>query len=203
MARSVTSRAGARAAPALAMAHHQTLGFIGRMPTNIEIKAYLRDPERTKLIARQLSGADPKEIRQEDTFFQIPEGRLKLRQFSEDAGELIFYRRDDIAGTKRSDYAIVSTDKPKALLAVLAQALEAKVMVLKKRLVYLVDQTRIHVDEVKGLGVFLELEVVLRDGQSSEEGHKIAKDLMRKLEVVETDLIEGSYADLQNQVHGA
>jgi len=111
------------------------------MPTNIEIKARLRDPERAKSIAQRLSGAGPKEIRQLDTFFQCSFGRLKLREFSAGAGELIFYRREDVAGTKRSDYAFVSTDKPEALAALLADALGAKEKVLKKRWLYLVGQT--------------------------------------------------------------
>ena len=173
------------------------------MPANIEIKARLRNPTGARSIAKRLSGSEPKEILQEDTFFQSASGRLKLREFSESAGELIFYRREDVAGVKRSDYAIVPTEKPKELLNLLTDAIGVKGKVSKRRSLYLVGQTRIHVDEVKGLGEFLELEVVLQDGQSPTEGHAIAKELMQKLEIVEADLIDGSYADLQNREHGA
>jgi adenylate cyclase class IV len=59
-----------------------------------------------------------------------------------------------------------------------------------------VGQTRIHLDEVEGLGTFLELEVVLKPGQPAEEGHAIAAELMRELEVVDSDLLACAYADL-------
>ena len=59
-----------------------------------------------------------------------------------------------------------------------------------------VGQTRIHLDSVQGFGNFVELEVVLRDGQAPEEGHQIARELMAKLNIGEGDLLEGSYADL-------
>jgi len=60
----------------------------------------------------------------------------------------------------------------------------------------LVGQTRIHIDEVEGLGSFLELEVVLQEGQQPEEGMAIATALMEKLGVKKKDLIAGAYIDL-------
>ena len=69
-------------------------------------------------------------------------------------------------------------------------------MVKKIRYLYMVGQTRIHLDEVEGLGYFIELEVVMREGQSDTEGQAIAEDLMRRLGVREDSLIEGAYVDL-------
>lgn len=88
-------------------------------------------------------------------------GRLKLRQFSPESGELIAYSRADVAGTKQSDYLIVPTSTPAELRA-LAAALGVRQTVIKTRVLLRVGQTRIHLDAVQGLGSFVELEVVLR-----------------------------------------
>jgi len=79
---------------------------------------------------------------------------------------------------------------------VLKQALGETVVVEKTRLVSLIGQTRVHLDAVEGLGSFLELEVVLDEGQSPAEGHAIARDLMQQLGIQEADLIATAYADM-------
>jgi adenylate cyclase class IV len=66
----------------------------------------------------------------------------------------------------------------------------------RRRLKYLVGQTRVHLDAVEGLGEFMELEVVMRPEQSDAEGQAIARDLMTRLGVREEDLLEGAYMDL-------
>ncbi len=78
----------------------------------------------------------------------------------------------------------------------LSVALGVRGVVRKTRTLYLVGQTRIHLDEVAGLGDFMELEVVLHPGQTDEEGQAIARDLMTRLGVEEKDLLEGAYMDL-------
>lgn len=166
------------------------------MPTNIEIKARVRDVPRIRALATALSDTPATEIQQHDTFFQVPTGRLKLRQFSADKGELIFYRRPDVAGAKRSDYLIAPSDSPERLLEVLSAALGAQQSVVKTRTLFQVGQTRVHLDSVVGLGFFVELEVQLRPDQSTEEGEETARQLMAALEISEADLIKGAYADL-------
>ena len=69
-------------------------------------------------------------------------------------------------------------------------------MVKKTRYLYLVGQTRVHLDDVEGLGQFMELEVVMGEGQSDAEGQAIAEDLMSRLGVERGDLLEGAYMDL-------
>ena len=69
-------------------------------------------------------------------------------------------------------------------------------VVTKTRLLFMVGQTRVHLDEVEGLGDFLELEVVLADGQTPAEGHYIAREIMAALEVQDEDLLTGAYADM-------
>ena len=166
------------------------------MPSNIEIKAKVRNLSRLKELVEGLSDVSGEWIRQEDTFFHTSRGRLKLRVFSPTRGELIYYERADSSGPKPSKYSISKTDHPDALKDILASALGIQGVIRKKRLLYMVGQTRIHLDEVEDLGHFVELEVVLRPGQTVDEGAKIAAELMKKLEIVDEDLIKGSYLDL-------
>ena len=167
------------------------------MPSNIEIKARAADPVRLRTLAAGLAGNTPPTVLQQiDTFFPGARGRLKLRQLSPTEGELISYHRADLAGTKQSHYLLARTDDPAALCAVLADAYGTGTVVTKTRLLHLVGQTRIHLDEVVGLGAFLELEVVLADGQPPDEGHRIAREIMAALEVRDDDLLTGAYADM-------
>lgn len=166
------------------------------MPSNIEIKARVKDPARRRRLAERLSDTPAEVIEQRDTFFACAHGRLKLRQFAAGPGELIAYARADVAGVKQSDYAIARVAEPAALLAVLTAALGVRRTVRKTRVLFKSGQTRIHLDAVTGLGDFIELEVVLRDGQSAGEGRQMARDLMRALEIREEDLVAGAYADL-------
>jgi len=109
---------------------------------------------------------------------------------------LIYYTRPDQEGPKRSDYHIARTSDPENLKRVLELAYGIRGIVKKTRYLYLVGQTRVHLDDVKGLGQFMELEVVMKDGQDDAEGETIADKLMSSLGVERSDLIEGAYMDL-------
>ncbi len=165
------------------------------MPSNIEIKARARNFAEIKARAEKISDIPVQEISQEDTFFNTPQGRLKLRRLADHA-QLIYYTRPDQEGPKRSDYHITRSDDPDNLKRVLELAYGIRGVVRKTRYLYLVGQTRVHLDDVAGLGQFMELEVVLDEGQSDSEGQKIAADLMSVLGVEWEDLIEGAYMDL-------
>ena len=166
------------------------------MPSNIEVKAWDADPATTRALAERISDSPAIELKQEDTFFSCPNGRLKLRRISTTHNELIFYRRPDLLGTKQSDYIIAPVTAPESLITVLTAAFGTWQTVVKTRVLFQVGQTRIHLDMVEGLGSFVELEVVLREGQSAEEGHQVARELMTKLGIREADLVQGAYADL-------
>jgi predicted adenylyl cyclase CyaB len=166
------------------------------MPSNIEIKARIRDFAGIKARAERLSDTPVETIPQVDTFFNVPHGRLKLRVIAPDRGQLIYYTRPDQDGPKRSDYHIAYTTDPGNLKQVLELAYGIRGVVKKTRYLYLVGQTRVHLDDVEGLGQFMELEVVLEAGQSDAEGQAIAEDLMRRLGVESSDLLEGAYMDL-------
>ncbi len=168
------------------------------MPSNIEIKAKLRDREKVEAVVRGRADHGPERIVQEDVFFPCGAGRLKLRRFSDDRGELIFYRRLDTEGPTESEFHKAATTDPVAMAAVLKAALGEAGAVRKRRTLYLVGQTRIHLDEVEGLGHWLELEVVLEPGQSAAEGVRIARGLMLELGILEGDLEARAYVDLLN-----
>ena len=166
------------------------------MPANIEIKARVRDLECLRSRAEKISTTPCETIDQEDIFFQVPTGRLKLRSFPAGHAELIFYQREDTEGPKRSTYQLVPVEAHAALKAALTAALGVRGVVAKRRWLYLAGQTRIHLDSVAGLGDFMELEVVLRPTQTDAEGAAIAAELMAQLGVASHDLIEGAYIDL-------
>lgn len=166
------------------------------MPRNVEIKARLQSIENVLHLAAAIADQGPLEIAQDDTFFHCATGRLKLRQFSDDKGELIFYRRADQAGPKESFYVRSVTSEPATLRESLSLAYGQSGRVIKHRILFLVSRTRIHLDRVESLGDFLELEVVLGDGDSVDDGMLEAESVMRKLGIESSQLIETAYVDL-------
>jgi adenylate cyclase class IV len=165
------------------------------MARNVEIKARAADLARLERCARALSDRGPVDLVQDDTFFVCSHGRLKLRELAPDQGELIFYSRADVPGPKLSQYTIASTRTPQRMRDALAAGLGVVGRVRKRRRVYLVGQTRLHLDRVEGLGTFLELEVVLAEGQPASEGQAIAEQLLAQLGIGEADLLSGAYID--------
>ena len=143
-----------------------------------------------------LSDGPPVLIEQEDTFFNVPRGRLKLREFASSTGELIQYDRQDTSGPKESSYIRSPIAEPETLIQALATALGVRAVVKKRRSLFLVKQTRIHLDEVEGLGNFIELEVVLEPGQTASEGAIIAEKISSELGIRQQDLVSGAYVDL-------
>jgi adenylate cyclase class IV len=170
---------------------------------NIEIKARIDSIASVLPRAVLLASAPPEVIEQDDTFFHCSTGRLKLRTFSPQQGELIFYQRADFAGPKESFYLITSTNAPDTLRAVLAAALGVVGQVVKHRTLLLAGRTRIHLDRVRDLGEFLELEVVLRDGEQASDGVAEAQVLMQRLGIQPDQLIEGAYLDMLTRRHAA
>jgi len=171
------------------------------MPTNIEIKARTEKHEELRERLFVLSGALPEILLQEDTFFHSPNGRLKLRVLQSGPAQLIHYNRPDLQGPKRSNYHVFETNDPESLKMALSRALGVRGVVRKERLLYIVGQTRVHLDSVSELGSFVELEVVLRPGQSDAEGQMVARDLMAILDICEEDLLDCAYIDLLTQNH--
>ena len=166
------------------------------MGRTVEIKARVSDPNTMRRRVEAIADGPAVLLEQEDTFFGCPEGRLKLRRFGDGAAELISYRREDTRGPRESDFLKAPVVDSDAVAAVLCAALGVLGRVRKRRTLYLVGPTRIHLDEVEGLGSFLELEVVLREDQSTSDGERIARELMATLGIADEDLVDMAYVDL-------
>ncbi len=166
------------------------------MPRNIEIKARIASVEALLPRACAVAGGEPVIFEQDDTFFKVPHGRLKLRQFADGAAELIHYHRPDSSQARASDYVRVPVPDAPALREALARACGLLGRVQKRRWLLRAGPTRIHLDRVHGLGDFMELEVVLRDAQPDAEGVAIAEALMHSLGLASAPRLAGAYLDL-------
>ncbi len=168
-----------------------------RMNRNVEIKAAVSDLAAVRRRAEEFADGGPTVLEQEDTFFACPHGRLKLRRFAGSSqAELIYYERSSVSGPKESRYIVYPTSDAEGLRAVLSAALGVRGVVRKTRTLYLIGQTRVHLDEVEGLGQFVELEVVLHPEQGVGEGQAIARRLMTELCILPEQLVERAYIDL-------
>jgi predicted adenylyl cyclase CyaB len=163
---------------------------------NVEIKARISSVEALVPRVAALADQGPVEIEQDDTFFVCERGRIKLRALSATEGQLIFYRRANQAGPKESRFVISPTASPDSLRDALTLAYGSAGRVRKHRTLYLVGRTRVHLDRVESLGHFLELEVVLAEGESPDAGVKEARALMTALGLANDQLIDGAYVDL-------
>jgi predicted adenylyl cyclase CyaB len=166
------------------------------MGRNVEIKAKVEDLAGLRNRVEPLADRGPIVIHQEDTFFACPSGRLKLRRVSEREGELIFYQRPDSSQPTESLYFLSRCQDPDGLTQVLSRALAVRGVVRKRRTLYWMGQTRIHLDEVDHLGTYLELEVVLEDRQSAGEGTIIAQEILGRLGIQENALVKEAYIDI-------
>ena len=166
------------------------------MPRNIEVKARIASVEAVLPRAQQLADGPPELILQDDTFFKVPHGRLKLREFADGSAELIHYHRPDHGDTRASDYVRVPVPDAHALREALARACGLAGRVRKQRWLLLAGATRIHLDRVEGLGDFMELEVVLAEGQTDTSGAAVADALMQALGLADAERISGAYLDL-------
>ena len=166
------------------------------MARNVEIKARVESIDSILPKVAALADRGPIEIAQDDTFFPCAGGRLKLRAYSAEEGELIFYRREDRKGPKESFYLVAPVQNPDMLREALTQAYGQAGRIRKGRILYLKGRTRIHLDRIEGLGDFLELEVVLAEGERSENGQAVAREIMAALDIQPDQLVEGAYIDL-------
>src|SRR5688572_9966175 len=126
---------------------------------NIEIKARCTNPGniRRYLLA---NNADFKGVdEQTDTYFNVLNGRLKLREGNIE-NNLIYYERDNKAGPKSSHFSLVRIEDAAGLKFALEKALGFKVIVIKRREIYYIKNVKFHIDEVPGLGSVIEIEHV-------------------------------------------
>lgn len=161
---------------------------------NIELKARLTDRARALATCIQIGATPRGDIHQLDTYFNVPHGRLKLREATPGPCELVHYHRPDTPGPKGCDYTLHPADP--TLKPLLTDALGVLTTVDKIRTLYLWQNVRIHLDTVHGLGTFIEFEAVLDDHHDDTDGQAKLNHLIQAFHLREEDHLAHSYLDL-------
>ncbi len=137
------------------------------------------------------------DARQEDTYLCVGKGRLKLRAVEgRDEGTLIYYQREDRPDPKRSRVSLLPVADVTGLLALLREALGLLVVVRKRRLIFRWGEVQVHLDEVEGLGTFLEFERMIDSHEEVGRAEAEFAELRSSLRISEEDLVAGSYSDM-------
>jgi adenylate cyclase class IV len=173
------------------------------MARNIESKARCDDLAVPAAVLRSHRITYDGVLVQRDTYFAVESGRLKLRELTyRPAGggasvgaELIRYERPDEAGSRISEYERTPVTDPRRRLRELAAQHGVRSVVTKRRELWLSGATRIHLDDVEGLGTFVELETAL-GGQLDEDAAEEHQRLRRLLRLDRMEPVESSYGDL-------
>jgi adenylate cyclase class IV len=163
---------------------------------NLEFKAWIEDPQAVFVKARALGAELWGDLRQTDTYFDVPRGRLKLRETPSFPAELVFYERDEDAAARPSDYQVARTSDGASLLALLSAAFGLRGVVGKQRRLLFLDTTRIHLDNVDGLGSFVEIEVPVRDSEDEAAAGQRLASLISGLGLDAAAGLRASYIDL-------
>jgi predicted adenylyl cyclase CyaB len=166
---------------------------------NVELKARDRDHRGSLAACVSLGAEERGALVQRDTYFHAAQGRLKLREEKDEVGaraHLIAYERPDLSEERVSRYRIVAVERPAELKAALAAALGIEAVVAKRRRLFLWRQVRIHLDEVGGLGRFVELEAVAGEKSDLSCEEELVRALRREFAIEDADLIGVSYGDL-------
>ena len=170
------------------------------MRRNIELKARCNDLARAEAACERVGARREWTRRQTDTYFAVAEGRLKLRVEEPGDAVLVRYQRTDFAATRECLYELRPVPDPAATLAALAEQHGIRCRVEKSRTLFLIENVRIHLDEVEGLGTFVEFEAVMSDGCSDAASRELLGLLQDELGIAEGDLVAGSYSDLLTRV---
>ena len=166
------------------------------MHINFEFKARCDDLERLEAVLKERSPLFIGTDHQIDTYFNIGHGRLKLREGNIE-NALIHYNRINTAAAKQSDVTLYQHQPDKNLKAILTKALGIKVVVDKHRKIYFIDNVKFHFDDVQGLGSFVEVEAIDKDGSIGIERLKEQCDYYIQLfGLTEEQFIAESYSDL-------
>ena len=160
------------------------------------MKARDRDPGRALRVCEDLGAEDMGTLIQRDTYFEVPRGRLKLREEPEAVACLIAYERPNLLEQKESRYRLIEVREPAELRKALAAVLGIRAVVSKTRRLFIFEGVRIHLDRVDGLGDFIEFEGVVADGDGLGPFAGLLTDLRRSFGIRDDDLLGGSYSDL-------
>jgi predicted adenylyl cyclase CyaB len=163
---------------------------------NLELKSRYRDLARAREVVARLGARTGGTELQRDTFFAIGSGRLKLREIEGQPAVLIWYDRPDRAGFRQCNYHLVPIPDPAAMKALLTAALGVRTEVCKRREIYFWHNVRIHLDDVAGLGTFIEFEAVLSPADDEYISQSRLDELCRVLTIDPAESLAGAYADM-------
>jgi len=170
---------------------------MGPTRRNLELKAVDRDPGGSREICEGLGAEARGVLLQEDIYFDVPRGRLKLRREKGASAHLIAYERSNDSRQRESRYRIIEVEDDVELEAALASALGIKAVVKKARRLFLYEGVRIHLDRVDGLGSFIEFEgVATPEDPDLARFEALLAHLRHSLGIQDPDLIGDSYCDL-------
>jgi adenylate cyclase, class 2 len=163
---------------------------------NVEIKARCENQDKIRELLKKLNADFKGNDHQIDTYFQVPVGRLKLREGTIE-NHLIYYQRENQDGPKESQITLFQNNPRSSLKSILEKALGILVSVDKTREIYLLDNVKIHLDSVVELGSFIEIEAIDFDGSIGRDVlYEQCEKYMLLLEISSDDLISHSYSDL-------
>jgi adenylate cyclase class 2 len=160
------------------------------------LKARDRDPARSPVVCKEIGAVDRGTLTQRDTYFEVPRGRLKLREEPGTGASLIAYERSDRPGQRESHYRIVEVANPDEMREALSAVLGIRAVVSKERRLFTVENVRVHLDRVDDLGDFIEFEAVAADDGDLGHSEGILADLRQSFGIRDADLVRGSYSDL-------
>ena len=164
---------------------------------NVELKVRDADPQRSLALCEEIGAENCGVLIQRDTYFNAAHGRLKLREEEGTGAQLIAYRRADTAGERTSHYRLIDVGEPEELKTALAATLGIKAIVAKERHLFCWEgNVRIHLDQVGGLGSFIEFEVMAAAGSDLAREEEQVERLRETFEIDGGDVIGESYCDL-------
>ncbi len=164
---------------------------------NLEAKFRLLNHAEAQARAAALGYVRRATLNQRDTFFQVANGKLKLREENGGAVMIFYRRRNGESGPLMiSDYEIVPVADPARMLRILEDSLGAIAVVEKVRILMTRDNVRLHLDRVANLGQFGEIEAVIADGDDPERSRGAVDEILATLGVGHADLIDVSYFEL-------
>jgi adenylate cyclase class 2 len=161
---------------------------------NVEYKAELRDMAIARAACQAIGASHIATLEQTDTYFRVPSGRLKRRECVGETTEWIFYDRKDEARPRLSCFTIYSDSQARERFGV--APLPELVVVRKSRDLYLMDNVRIHLDTVAGLGQFLELEAMVSPGFPVAKCHALVDRLRATFGLALGEPLSCSYSDM-------
>lgn len=164
---------------------------------NIELKIILPNTSEILRILETIKAKHVGILKQKDTYYKCVSGRLKLREINNKKNELIFYKRPNLKESKISNYQVVdfNSQSNKSLNSILGIVFGVKNIVYKERDLWIYKNTRVHLDRVKDLGKFLELETVVKKNDV-KKAKKEYNELYNKLGLYKFKKHKESYSDL-------